>query len=570
MDLNDILLQLGLGSKDAVCLSITPGVGLEAIQIDASAGTIKAYAFRPLEYNEALREIPDLNAFKTAVTELFAELKLNIKSNIILNIPTVLMGTKDLPVLLDDNSITQALTSEVEQSYIFKRFEPIVSWVDISNSSSGETRNLFYSAIQKNVLDDLKSALSELGANLIRITTSVISELKALEYTGLAAEQMKSAMSWNCMVITQTGYSICSMLGNKLVDYYEEPLAVKSFEGDELYNAINASAQIALMSLPANYLHIISNTDLVSAEIIAKKIQIDCPVNYIENNQFKKQDYMPVSLEILEDVARNISLDIIGVAVDSTVKLPVEFNFLGSSQGSGTGDDPNEIVHVVLGSNEFDISPATATKYSLLLAILLIVPTLALSIFLPITVKNKESQLNNVKGKLKTVQEEIKKMEDEEKNFDGFDVDSEIKKVLGENRTKLMSYVALGESVPKNLWLTYFVSKDEGKIDIKGNTSNVEDVYAFYKNLKDSLINAQLRLHKLELNASSIDEEVSIDPNQPSNYMFEITNMSEDELRPKVADNDLESDGDDQEEGKSKKGKNQLLNKPLLNFGKDE
>lgn len=568
MDLNNILSQLGLGgSKDAVCLSITPGIGIEAIQIDISARTVKNYACRPLEYNESLREIPDLNAFKSAVTELFEELKLNIKSNIILNIPMVLIGNKELPLLLDDNSVTQALTSEVEQSYIFKRYEPVVSWVDVNTNSSGESRNLFYSAIQKNVLDDIKNALSELGANLIKINISIISELKALEFTGLAEEQIREGTSWNCMVITQTGYSICSMLGNKLVDYYEEPLAIKSFEDEELYNAINASAQIALMSLHANCLYIISNTNAVSAEILAKKIQIDCPIHYIENNQFKKQDFLPVSLEILEETSRNISLEAIGIAVDFHVKLPVDFNFLGGNQSINTGDNPNELIHVVLGSYEFDISPMMAQKYAIIIAIILIVPTLLLSIFLPITARKKQSQLDEINSKLQTVQAEIKKIEDEEKKFNDFDVNSEIKKVLGENRTKLMSYTALGESVPKNLWLTYFVAKDDGKIDIKGNTSNVEDVYTFYKNMKDSLINTQLRIYKLELTSSSIDDQVSVDPSQPSNYQFEITNMSEEELKPKDQEDNGSEDGKaDNKEDK----KGQLLNKPLLDSGKDK
>lgn len=568
MDLNNILSQLGLGgSKEAVYLSITPGVGLEGIQIDISARTVKNYACRPLEYNESLREIPDLNAFKSAVTEIFEELKLSIKSNIILNVPMVLIGSKELPLLLDDNSVTQALTSEVEQSYIFKRYEPVVSWVDTNTNSTGETRNLFYSAIQKNVLDDIKNALSELGANLIKVNISIISELKALEFTGLAEEQISGGTSWNCMIITQTGYSICSMLGNKLVDYYEEPLAIKSFEDDELYNAINASAQIALMSLPANCLYIVSNTDAVSAEILSRKIQVDCPIHHIENNQFKKQDFLPISLEILEETSRNISLEAIGIAVDLQIKLPVDFNFLGSNKSVNPGDDPNELVHVVLGSNEFDISPIIAQKYATIIAVLLIVPTLLLSIFLPITAKKKQSQLDEINSKLQSVQDEIKKIEDEEKKFNDFDVNSEIKKVLGENRTKLMSYTALGESVPKNLWLTYFVAKEEGKIDIKGNTSNVEDVYTFYKNMKDSLINTQLRLYKLELTSNSIDEEVSVDPSQPSNYQFEITNMSEEELKPKVQEENKHEDAEaDTKENK----KGQLLNKPLLDFGKDK
>ena len=261
MDLNSILSQLGVGSKDTVYLSVTPGVGLELIQLDVANKTVKNYAFRPLEYNESLRELSDIEAFKNAVTELFSELKINIKSNVVLNLPMVLFGSKELPLLLADDAVSEALTSEVEQSYIFKRYEPVISWADANNSQSGDMRKLFYSAIQKNVVDDLKSALTELGANLVGIEMSLTSILKALAFSGLAQEQMKDNVSWNLMLIKQSGYSICSMIGKSIVDYYEEPLAIKSFEGEEIYNAINASAQITLMSYPANYLYIVSETE---------------------------------------------------------------------------------------------------------------------------------------------------------------------------------------------------------------------------------------------------------------------------------------------------------------------
>ena len=191
MDLNSILSQLGVGSKDTVYLSVTPGIGLELIQLDIQSRTVKNYAYRPLEYNEALRELSDIEGFKNAVTELFNELKVPLKSSVVLNLPMVLFGSKELPLLLADDAVTEALTSEVEQSYIFKRYEPV----------------------QKNVIDDIKNALNELGITLAGIETSLTSILKALAFTGLAAEQMKDNVSWNLMLISQNGYSICSMIG---------------------------------------------------------------------------------------------------------------------------------------------------------------------------------------------------------------------------------------------------------------------------------------------------------------------------------------------------------------------
>ena len=415
MDLNNILSQLGLsGKKDTVYLSVTPGVGLELIQLDVSARTVKNYSFRPLEYNESLREITDMEAFKNAVSDLFEELKINLKSEIVLNLPMVLFGSKELPILLADEAVTEALTSEVEQSYIFRRYEPVVSWADSNNIQSGDSRKLFYSAIQKNTIDDITNALAELGIKLAGIEISLISLLKALSFTGLAEEQMKDNVSWNLMLITQSGYSIVSMIGRNIIDYYEEPLAIKSFEGDEIYNAINASAQITLMSYPANYVYIISETDMVSSELLAKRMQIDASISYWDNNDFKKQDALPVSLEVLEETAHKISLEAIGVAVGNAVSMPVKFNFMSGLKTEGAAVDPNEPIHVILGSKEFDISPNAARNISLLISILLLLPVLGAYFGVPMIVSQKQALLDDVNSRLDQTNAEIKRIQDEQ------------------------------------------------------------------------------------------------------------------------------------------------------------
>lgn len=568
MDLNNILSQLGVGSKDTVYLSVTPGVGLELIQLDTSSRAIKNYAYRPLEYNESLRELSDIEGFKNAVTELFAELKINIKSNVVLNLPMVLFGSKELPLLLADDAVTEALTSEVEQSYIFKRYEPVISWIDANNFQSGDMRKLFYSAVQKNVIDDIKNALTELGATLSGVEMSLTSILKALAFSGLAEEQMKENISWNLMLITQSGYSICSMIGKNIVDYYEEPLAIKSFEGDEIYNAINASAQITLMSYPANYLYVVSETDMVSAELLSKRLQTDGIVNFWENNSFKKQDALPVSLEVLEETAHKISLEAIGIAVGSSVSMPVRFNFIsGSSTSDGATDDPNEPVHIPIGENGIDISPNAARNVALAAGVVLLIPAILAFILVPMVANQKQTLLDEVNAKLQQTDAEIKRLQEEQNKQNDFDVNAEIKKVLANNRSKLMAYTALGESVPKKLWVTYFVAKDDGKFDIKGDSSNVEDIYLFFRNMKDSLISTKLRLHKLEMKTDSVDEAVTIDPNQPTDYEFEITNMTNAELNPPPPpDPNAQQQTSQTDEQKNKGGG--LLSKPLLNFGK--
>ena len=145
--------------------------------------------------------------------------------------------------------------------------------------------------------------------------------------------------------------------------------------------------------------------------------------------------------------------------------------------------------------------------------------------------QQKQAQLDDINSRLDQTNAEIKRIQDEQNKANDFDVNKEIEKVMSNNRAKLMGYTALGESVPKNLWLTYFAAKDDGKFDIKGESENVEEVYVFFKNMKDSLISTQLRLQKLQMKSDSVDDAVTIDVNAPSDYEFEITNMSDTELK---------------------------------------
>ena len=133
-----------------------------------------------------------------------------------------------------------------------------------------------------------------------------------------------------------------------------------------------------------------------------------------------------------------------------------------------------------------------------------------------------------------------------------------------------MAYTAIGEAVPKKLWLTYFVAKDDGKIDIKGESVNVEDITIFFKNMKDSLLNTQLRLHKLELKSSTVDDAI-IDLNSSSEYQFELTNMTDAELSPASEENLLKDNSTTPQASEGEAAKNPAGKKnPITNLGEIE
>jgi hypothetical protein len=244
---------------------------------------------------------------------------------------------------------------------------------------------------------------------------------------------------------------------------------------------------------------------------------------FIDNNIHKKTEIVPASLNVLREKAAKISLEAIGIGASNIKPLQLKLDFQVAASGSGGG---GETVAIKIGNTTIELTPEAAQKIALMIAGVLIGLMAVLMTIFPMITNSAQPKLDQLNSEVTQILEEYKMYDD---SGGGFSAEREIEKVMESNRTKLMAYSALGETVPKSLWITYFIVKDKGKIDIKGQTSKVDDVYTFYKNMKNALINSQLRLHKLEL-VSDSDAVVALTSDTPVIYAFEITNMSDAEL----------------------------------------
>lgn len=531
--LEDFLSKLGASTRITVGVAVSPGVGLEMIEIDRLTGTVTKYSHQPLDYNHSSREITDYEQFRASLEELFEELHIQKRSNIILSVPNVHFGMISLPILLTDEAITNAIISEVEQSYIFKRQEPVVSWAEIYSNPETENRTLAYTAIQKEALDEIIAACNDIGCKLIGLENSYTSLLRALYFSSIAKVQMKDNVSWNLMVIGQNSYSIVSMFGKKIVEYYEEPLALKSFVNDEIYNAITISAQLTLAGLPANHLFIVSETDLVSAEVLSMKISVESAIKFLECNKFAQNELLPVTLNVLPKMALQITPEAIGAVVYPFCDFPLKLNMTKErDDDSLSPDESSESPRINIGNLEIELTPDFIKRISLIIGGIIIVPIIILALLLNnVLIPKEQSKLDAINTKIDDINKEIAKYSEAEKN-DTFDVKSATDKILGQNRTKLAYYSAIGVSIPNKLWVTYYALNDAGKIDLQGKASDVKSIYAFYKGIKQLVNNADIRLYKLEVASDSIDDVVTNVSIAPKLYEFEITNMTVAELNP--------------------------------------
>lgn len=529
---SNILDSLGLGGGGIdVHITVSPACGLEMTVVDGHGG-IKSYASVPLEYNEAQREIANYDEFKTGIETLFQMRNINPKkANVHLSLPTVWFGMKEgLPLLLDDSAITNIVIGDLENTYIFKRKDPIPFWFDALASTNSDSRSVFYTAIQADVVETVKGIFTEMGASLVSVSCSLFADLKALYATGYATEQMNDdGNSWSLMIVNNSGYQMLGMQGKRILEYFEEPLPLKSYEGEEIYSEIENAVQIALMSTPSTSLVIVSETDLVSAEVLSKKLQFGGTVIPVEDNQFRKEPLMEMSLNIIPEDQIKVSLHSIGECAPSEA-FPISVDFLAAG---GQKAAKVEVLEIPLGNGKvLSLTPQKAIIAAAILFVLILTPIGAAHMF----VQNMNNKMLEKSADLDT---QITDLDNQIKQYEAqngevqFDPLAEIEKVLKNNRLKIIAYAALGESIPKNLYLTYFMTGDDGMIDIKGCADSVEDVYVFFKNLKDSMVESKLRLSKLDLKSGSLDKIVTSTASTIDNapYVFEITNMNDSQLK---------------------------------------
>lgn len=529
--LNQLLSQLGANTKITVGVAMSPGIGLEMIEINPKTKTIEKYACKPLDYDYSKREIADYDHFREVLISLFDDLKINRKSNIVLTLPSVHYGLISLPTALGDEGVTSALVSEVEQaSYIFKRQDPVISWTDAYPAGDKDNREILYGAIQQAAIDEINAACVEIGCTLVAIETAQNSLLKTLEFNNLADEHMAPNTTWNLMVINPNNYSMITLNGKSVIEYREEPLALRSFVGDEIYEAIISSAQLTLQTIPSNYLYIVSETDMVSAEVLSMKIPFDGNIKFLESNKYVQNPLMQASYNILPNQVLKITPEAIGSGIYLISQFPFKFNLLGK------GNEELAVLQEVapkirVGNTEIELTSAFVKKIAAIAALILLVPTgILFAIMNQLNTQNQE-KLNSINQQLEADKAELANFEDIDKK-DTFDSKLEINNIQSINRTKLIYYTAIGTNIPPNTWLIYLRIFGDKKIDIIGRSTNVENVYTFYKNMKMSVIDSDLRLNRLEMSADSVGNLVVEDLNsiKPTFYEFEITNLTDEEL----------------------------------------
>ncbi len=488
-----LLEQLGLSSVSTVGISISAANIIEMICIDKSQRMITKYACKELKYNNAIREIISYDDFATAVQELFKEINVNPKNcNVVLNIPNVYFAFTSLPLVLPDEQISGAISSEVEEMYLFKRHEPVISWNTVTVNKETEKRYIVFGAVQENTIQNIKDIFDDLGCKLVAIENAHSSMIKGIVYSRVLEEEFENNETTNIILINSNSYSIFCMQGRKLVDYFEEPLAIKSFSSDEVYIAISSAANSSLENYPAKNLLVVSETNEVSAEILCHKINFDGTMKYLDRNMYADKSFMEISTAILPKYLPLISLEAVGAAAYTYETYPVKFNFLLGAEGEFS----TSIVLTFLGQ-DYEIERQAILNIGAIVAVVALCILLLISFCLSIFDRRLLKEISLMSDEFVDT---TAKVNATSVSGDVGNVFQTTKEISDGNERETNILFSLGTEIPNDVYLTNFYSSSKGDIIIEGSSSSSESIYAYVKGLKTK--DPKLKITKLELNYS--------------------------------------------------------------------
>ena len=492
-------------------VSVTPEVGLEVAQIDFATRTVLKYAVRPLEYDINRRDIADLDIFKETLSDLLEELQLPKGTSIVLNLPAVTFRVNDYPASLDEEQVGNAIEEELAENLIFKNNEPCIAATQLPNSTI-QFNKIAYEAVQKTTIIEIAIAIKDLGYKLLAIDTSVNSILNSL----ILKERVnvENDVSWVLLLVENNCCRVISMNGRTYVDAFEEKISIGEILGDaENYSTVISAVTPILKNLPSQYLCVVSKTNIVSAEILASKLNYSAPIIHQEANSFSQEVFMDVSPEVDEALAPTISLDVIGAALYRNL-LPystAHFNLFNKSLGDIYLDEqPPE---VVIAGHRIVLDTETLIKIFILCAIVILVPAIIAFIVLLSSISSQNSVNADLDSKIEQMNKFLK--DNESVSADLFDEGDEIRVGLEHNKNVYSYYTIVGTEIPKKLWLTHLKFSD--KTTIEGQADNLESVYAFFRSVKDYDPESDIKLQKLGLASNAVPKVIEKDAENSEN-----------------------------------------------------
>jgi len=515
-------------AKSVLGISLTPGLGLEAVLYDKHKNTVLKYSRRKVDYNFSVREIQDYVQFKTALSDLLDDLQVPDKTPAYLVLPNVYFDFVEIPATAcSDVEIRTLITSKAEDFYIFKKEEPVSGWAEVYNTGSTGEKRFACASFQPSAVDEIRNIFNDAGLVLVGIESAYSATLRGLYLTGVADDIILEQSSWTVMLVNSNSFTLFNMLGNNFCDYSEVPLAIRSFSPEEAYEAIVSSASQFLSSGNSMRLYIVSQTDEICAETLKRQMQFDREIIAINSNKFSRQPVVNVLTATDHSAANALTCSAIGATCPNINDFRLTINIIA--------DDPNASLGVYFTTDflgkQIEVTQDLVTKICIMIIVASLVlfgGTAAVANCLNGIAQDKVASFNQEISNVDAMIEAERKKTEVAPEIDFTAI---IDEIASQNVLTVSYYDSISSSLPKSIWLTKYFSKNGNRVAVKGIAESIVEIYEYYKNLRLVSPEADIKLTELKVVTQDTESDdakhfaqLLIDRNADRLYSFEISN----------------------------------------------
>ncbi len=498
-----------------VGITITLSSKLEIVKFDTKTQQVIANKKADISYDFITKQINDIDSFETAIQSFFVENDLATDTPIVISLPAVTTEFAQYPLDLSNFELKEALISESEKNYIFKKTEPTVSFVKIASDKENETQKVVFSSIQVDQIEATKSIFKELKLNLEAIDSTLISLVRGLEATGQISEDLEKNFEWVIFLVAPNSYVIMSFKGHELTGISENAFAIKSFNPEDIYPAMATYFLEGLENKNPDHIILISKTNNISADVLSSYFDMNSKVSFIEENKFAKTLLFPEKIDLFKNTKKSdnegenfVSLEGVGTTLWNKTKMKLNLNFLEKDEAfSDTISSGKEITilnkKINVSSKLIEVALIGMIAISFVsISILYII----LGSFANGTAKNIEEMKKQITD-LQSVEAQLKSKTDAEVKLFNY-----VFGIYQKNKTFLHSYDVIGKNIPEKLWLDELKLTGEYGVSITGKAYSVEDIVNYFRALSKNAKFSNFKIESIKVtdeNNSGQTEDIS-------------------------------------------------------------
>jgi len=501
-----------------VAINISSRSMLEVLEFDKT-GLIVNYASVPIQYNAFTKELENISDFESALKRAFSELNLGMSSRVYVSLPTFIIEHETLPDIDEEEAIKTMLISSVEKNYIFKKYDPSISFYKLpAEESTPGSVKICYTALRADEYAKIKGVFEDLGLKVAAIDSSFSSLINGIIVSQkINPNIVNSNQQWNIVNVTSNSFSIFSMKGKNLLAVYEEPLAIKSLNEEEVYQVITNSLDLVLENYPARQMVVVSQSDDVSAEYLASVINVDYPKAYIEDNKFRRQ-IVEVGLNITQSNKVRISLEAVGIANWYFNQDGFKFDFLDAPLAV---DTTVESIFVPIGGRDVELTPELIKKIVTVFGVIVALILGLIYVGLVSFYNAKEQEHLELASKIQKLDQEL----GTQPRVSGMSEAEFLQKSYTNNLFYKKSYAAIAREIPDMLWIEEFQLSENSNLYLAGRSYRMDDVLNYYDSLNKLGKFQNLKLTVLKISNTPISElllDNNSDITEETTYEFAI------------------------------------------------